>query len=75
MLDLTNPETELLKNEGITLPNEQHAYIDIIRSMLGGKMSTILSGTGGASCQLCTAIHGELKDRELIIQGFQINRH
>ena len=30
---------------------------------------------GGANCQLCTATHEELKDRELIIQGFPINRH
>ena len=74
MITLINPETEKLKNEGINF-NEQHVEIDIVRSMLDGKMAAILSGTGGASCQLCTATFKELKDRELVIQGFPINRH
>ena len=38
-------------------------------------MVGILSGVGGASCQLCTATHDQLKDREIVIQGFPINRH
>ena len=38
-------------------------------------MSAILSGAGGASCQMRTATHSDLKDRELVIQGFPINRH
>ena len=29
---------------------------------------------GGASCQMCTATRAEVKDRDLIIQGFPINR-
>ena len=75
MTDLINPETELMKNEGFSLGDNQQVHIDIVRSMFDGKMSAILSGAGGASCQLCTATHDELKDRELIIQGFPINRH
>ena len=43
--------------------------------MFDGKMAGILSGAGGASCQLCTATHDQVKDRELVIQGFRINRH
>ena len=43
--------------------------------MFDGKMAGILSGAGGASCQLCTATHDQVKDRELVIQGFPINRH
>ena len=43
--------------------------------MLDGKMSGILSGAGGASCQLCTANKQELKDLELVRAGFPINRH
>ena len=38
-------------------------------------MAGIFSGAGGASCQLCTATHNELKNREIIIQGFPINRY
>ena len=65
-----------MKSEGLSLGDNQQAHIDIVRSMFDGKMSAILSGAGGASCQLCTATHDELKDRELIIlQGFLINRH
>ena len=46
----------------------------IIRSMLDGKMSGILSGAGGAHCQLCTANLRELKDLEMVRAGFPINR-
>ena len=34
----------------------------------------MLSGAGGANCQLCTATFGELKDLELVRCGFPINR-
>ena len=37
-------------------------------------MSAILSGVGGASCQLCTAHYTQLKYLDLIRSGFQINR-
>ena len=63
MTDLINPETELMKSEGFSLGDNQQVHVDIVRSMFDGKMSAILSGAGGASCQLCT--HNELKDREL----------
>ena len=75
MTDLINPETELMKSEGFSLEDNQQVHVDIVRSMFDGKMSAILSGAGGASCQLCTATHNALKDSELIIQGFPINRH
>ena len=41
--------------------------------MIDGKMSQLLSGAGGASCQLCTASHDELKDLEFIRSGYPIN--
>ena len=41
--------------------------------MFDGKMSAILSGVGGASCQMYTAIHDDLKDRDLI-EAFPIKR-
>ena len=47
----------------------------IIRSMLDGNMSGILSGTGVAHCQLCTANLKELKDLEIVKPGFPINQH
>ena len=37
-------------------------------------MSATLSSPGGASCQLYTAIHTQLKDLNLIRDGFSINR-
>ena len=37
-------------------------------------MAATLSGAGGASCQLCTASHKQLKDLDLISDGFPINR-
>ena len=64
-----------MKSEGFSLGDNQQVHVDIVRSMFDGKMSAILSGAGGASCRLCTATHNELKDRELIIQGFPINIH
>ena len=42
--------------------------------MFDGKMAAILSGAGGASCQMCTATHDDLKDRDLVVDGFSINR-
>ena len=72
MEDLINPDTEKLQN-GITLQNGV-VKVEIVRSMFDGKMSAILSGAGGASCQMCTATHDDLKDRDLIEDGFSINR-
>ena len=63
-----NPDTAMLQN-GITLENGV-VNVDIIRSMFDGKMTAILSGAGGASGQMCTATHKDLKDRELVLEGF-----
>ena len=43
--------------------------------MLDGKMCGILSGAGGAHCQLCTASLKDLKDIEMVRAGFPINRN
>ena len=75
MADIINPDTDKLKNEGFNIPEIGHVSVDITRSMFDGKMSAILSGAGDASCQLCTATHTELKDQQLVLQGFPINRH
>ena len=72
MENLINSETAKLQN-GISLENGS-VKVDIIRSMFDRKMAAILSGAGGSSCQICTATHNELKDRELVVDGFPINR-
>ena len=50
---IINPEVTLIEKEGIILPNGQ-VIVEIKRTMFDGKMSAILSGASGASCQLCT---------------------
>ena len=37
-------------------------------------MAQILSGVGGASCQLCTAMFTQIHDIDLVKDGFSINR-
>ena len=75
MTDLINPDTDKMTSEGFILADNEHVRIDIVRSMFDGEMAGILYGAGGASCQLRTATHDQVKDRELVIQGFPINRH
>ena len=72
MEDMINPETAKLRT-GLSL-DRGLVVVDIIRSMFDGKMAAILSGSGGASCQMCTATHKDLKDRALVVDGFPINR-
>ena len=55
MEDMINPETAKL-GTGIYL-DRGLVVVDIIRSMFDGKMAAILSGAGGASCQMCTTTH------------------
>ena len=51
MTNFINPEASVIEQEEIQFP-EGVVRVKIIRSMLDGKMSGILSGAGGASCQL-----------------------
>ena len=53
MEDLFNPDTSKL-SDGITTEYGL-VNVDINRSMFDGKIAAILSGAGGASCQMCTA--------------------
>ena len=53
MENIINPESEAMQ-QGISFSHGT-AKVTIIPSMLDGKMSAILSGAGGANCQLCTA--------------------
>ena len=70
MEELINPETAKLEN-GISIENG-FVKVEIIWSMFDGKMAAILSGAGGASCQMCTATHDELKDRDLVVDSFPL---
>ena len=72
MEDIINPDTAKL-GTGVSL-DRGLVVVDIIRSMFDGKMAAILSGSGGASCQMCTATHKDLKDKVLVVDGFPINR-
>ncbi|KAI6646286.1 hypothetical protein LOD99_9317 [Oopsacas minuta] len=55
MKDIINPETDQMKDQGFYFADDKHIFVDAVRSMLDGKMASILSGTGGVRCQLCTA--------------------
>ena len=45
-----------------------------IRSHFDTKMAKILSGAGGASCQLCTASFAQIHDISFVNTGYPINR-
>ena len=75
MFDIINSDTEQKQNEGLYIDNDLHVKVEVVCSMFDGKMAAILSGAGGACCQLCTATFNQIKDLDLIIQGFPINRH
>ena len=70
---IINPEVTLNEKEGIIFPNDQ-IIVEIKRTMIDGKMSAIISGAGGVSCQLCTTQFDELKDLDYIRVGYLINR-
>ena len=68
-----NLQTSIIENQGLELP-QGFVQVKVIRSMFDGKMFGILTGAGGANCQLCTAYFKELHDIELIRCGYPINR-
>ena len=70
---MTNAETSELESMGLQFP-EGKVNISISRSMFDGKMAGILSGAGGAKCQLRTATNKQIKDLTLIRSGVSINR-
>ena len=72
MKDMINPETAKL-GTGVSLERGL-VVVDIIQSIFNGKMAEILSGSGSASCQMCTATHKHLKDNVLVVDGLPINK-
>ena len=73
MEEVINPEVSIIKLERL-LFHDGKVIVTIMRIMFDEKMSSILSGAGGASCQLCTAKFTELKDLDFIRAGYPINR-
>ena len=73
MDSLINQETSTIEENGLSLSNG-HAEVKIIRSHFGTKMAKILSGAGGASCQLCTASFAQIHDISFVNTGYPINR-
>ena len=73
MESMINSEAATIEEEGLLVP-QGIVKVMILRTMFDGKMSGILSGAGGAHCQLCTASFAELKDLELVRSGFPMNR-
>ena len=55
MNETINSDTDTIKEYGIDLADGKRVKVEILRSMIDGKMSALLSGAGGASCQMCTA--------------------
>ena len=73
MNELIDPQTSIIEDSGLDISGG-HVNVRIIRSLFDSKMSATLSGASGASCQLCTANHTQLKELNLIRDGFPINR-
>ena len=61
METIINPEVTEIERDGFSITGGQ-VKVKILRTMLDGKMSQILSGAGGANCQLYTATYVQLKD-------------
>ena len=73
MDSLINQETLAIEESGLSLHNG-HAEVKIIRSHFDTKMAKILSGAGGASCQLCTASFAQRHDNSFVKTGNPMNR-
>ena len=73
MDSLINQDTSTIEESGLSLRNG-HAEVKIIRSHFDTKMAKILSGAGGASCQLCTASFAQIHDISFVNTGYPINR-
>ena len=70
---LINHETEDLKVNGIETSYGK-LFCKFTRSQFDTKMSKLLSGTGGAWCQLCTADFQQCHDVDFVREGYPINR-
>ena len=73
MHNIINPEVTCIEQEGLQFP-QGHVQTNVYRSMIDCKMFAILSGAGGAPCQLCTASKEDFRDLELVRAGYPINR-
>ena len=63
---MINEETALVEENGLKLANGLAKVT--IRSMFDSTMGKILSGAGGACCQLCTATFMQIHDKKLLVK-------
>ena len=73
MDSVINTETSIIEETGID-DTRGKAQVEIIRSQFDTKKSQLLSRSGGADCQLCTATFAQADDFDLARDGFPINR-
>ena len=73
MDSVINTETSIIEETGLDLTRGK-AQVEIIRSQFDTKMAKLLSGSGGAHCQLCTATFAQAHDIDFARDGFPINR-
>ena len=73
MNSVINSETSIIEETGLDLRNSK-AHVEIIRSQFDTKMAKLLSGSGGAHCQLCTTTFAQAHDIDSVRDGFPINR-
>ncbi|KAI6653036.1 hypothetical protein LOD99_3872 [Oopsacas minuta] len=66
-------ETSTIEESGLCLHNG-NAEVKIIRSHFDTKMAKVLSGAGGANCQMRTATFQQIHDISIVQNGFPINR-
>ncbi|KAI6657124.1 hypothetical protein LOD99_15920 [Oopsacas minuta] len=72
MDSLINNETSI-EESGLSLHNG-NGEVKIIRAHFDTKMAKILSGAGGANCQMCTATFQLIHDISIVNNGFPMNR-
>ena len=70
---IINSETSDIEATGLEL-TLGNAKVEIVRTQFDSKMAKLLSGAGGAQCQLCTATFSQIHDKEFVREGFPINR-
>ena len=65
---IINCETSDIEATGLELPLG-NAKVEIVRTQFDSKMAKLLSGAGGAQCQLCTARFSQIHDKEFVREG------
>lgn len=72
MNNMMNPKTAKLETD--TSLDRGLVVVYIVRLMFDRKMAAILSDAGSALRQICTSTHRNLEHKDLMVDGFPINR-